>query len=58
MPIAETMKQIQQGARTGRINTGVVNEFKNEIVQLLSKRLSSVEAAMVPSSVLHMQHNF
>lgn len=58
MPIAETIKQIQQGTKTGRTNTGVVNEFKNEVVQLLSKRLHSVEAAVVPSPVLHLQYNF
>lgn len=54
MPIAVAVKKIKyilswQVAETGCIHPGVLNEFKNGIVELLSERLcSSVAAAMVP----------
>lgn len=53
MPIAEAVKKIKymllyQVAKTGSISPGVLHQFKDEIVELLSERFCfSVEAAMV-----------
>lgn len=45
----DEMYAFKASARTGCVNTGVLNEFKDGIVELWSERLrSSVEAAMVP----------